>query len=661
MRKKYYAIKKGIKTGIVESWEACQQLVHGYPGAIFKSFNLLEDATKYLEDNLDELPSQELGDQDAIIYSDGGFNQQILRVGYGAIIFTKNNKYELFGSTTKWLDFQNVSGEILAITESLNFLINNHYKHITIYHDYSGLAKFASGEWKAKNAVTKWYQENLQKYSLVAKINFIHVKGHAGNFYNEEVDRLVRNSYDTEETIINVARNSQNNRPKAEPALIKEIISKNLNFTLPDPCSNVILITGRAGTGKSTLIKKLEADFTEHNINTCLGAPTGISAININGSTIHHLFHLKTGLLEVEEQKNTQNEEKIYAKMDVLILDEISMVRVDVMESINRKLQLALKNDSAFGGIVVILFGDLYQLPPIVNEREVIRYDNNVTIGVLQYLNETFGGIYFFNAPVLVETKIIAIELNQVYRQTDLNFIRILDHLRMGNILDSDLQELNKRRLIPKNSQILHLTTTNQSANLINNKALEQIKEESQCYEASFDGSFEEEPFKSLKELKLKVGAQVMLLKNTSKYQNGTIGEIVALAKNIITIKCADEILNIERTKWEKYEYRYNAQESRLIKVVQAVFEQFPLKLAWAITIHKSQAQSFEEVYLDLSSQTFTTGQAYVGLSRCRSLEGLYLKNNLRPQDIMVDANITNYLEKLKVQQCYYVMQGENK
>jgi ATP-dependent DNA helicase PIF1 len=395
-------------------------------------------------------------------------------------------------------------------------------------------------------------------------------------------------------------------------------------------------ITGRAGTGKSVLLKYF-VDNTSKNV--AVVAPTGVAALNVSGQTIHSFFKFPPELQNLNEIKVDFRTKEILKHLDTLVIDEISMVRADLMEAMNIKLQLAKGSGLPFGGVQLVMFGDLYQLPPIVEDGQLGRF-----------FDHNFGGVYFFNAPIFKELEYRILELNQVFRQSEQKFIDILNAIRTGTHTQETLNILNERTkvFLPKSGFII-LAGHNATVSSINNKKLGEIKGEEKVYIAEITGEMNEKSFPTDKELRLKVGAQVMLLKNDRqkppRWVNGTLGIVTKLTDDIIRVSINGVEHTISQESWDSVRYFYDHETRKIKKEVVSSFRQFPLKLAWAITIHKSQGQTYKCVAIDISNRAFATGQTYVALSRCESLDGLYLLSPIKQEDIMIDPEVREFLK----------------
>lgn len=391
-------------------------------------------------------------------------------------------------------------------------------------------------------------------------------------------------------------------------------------------------ITGKAGTGKSTLLQALKKD-NHKNLVVC--APTGVAALNVGGQTIHSLFGIPIKFVTPLNVKISNKTKKLLKKINMLIIDEISMLRADMLDLIDFILRQAKESALPFGGVQVIVFGDLYQLPPVINEQEV-----------KDYLAENYQGIYFFFSQVWREAGFNYYELETIYRQKDSQFKDILNEIRKGDSPFQALNALNQRMLSKFDaSQIdnpITLCSTNRIADEINFSKLAELEGQEYLYSADIDQEFDKGAYPTEEELKLKIGAQVILIRNDvqKRWVNGTVAKIFMLKANEVKIDIDGEIHTIRRETWEKIRYAYDEESETVQEKVVGSFRQFPLKLAWAITIHKSQGKSFDNVILDLGNRAFAHGQTYVALSRCRSLEGLFLKRPITKRDIIVDPAV---------------------
>ena len=414
--------------------------------------------------------------------------------------------------------------------------------------------------------------------------------------------------------------------------------------------NDCMYITGRAGSGKSYLL-----DFFVKNTHKSVAvvAPTGVAALNIGGQTIHSFFALDIGVQNIAEirKKGVWGKLKeILSRIDTLIIDEASMVRVDIVEAINVKLQCANESKEPFGGKQVILFGDLYQLPPVVEPQ------------VNRYLTAEYGNVFFFNAPVFERLALTVYELKTVFRQKDAAFVGILNDIRIGKVTDNELEVLNccsgSRPKNQRNHAVV-LTPRNEVVARINQEKLAQLRGPEYIYKAEITGDFKHSPYPTEPELRLKVGAQVMMLKNDSgdtqhgenqgrRWVNGTLGVISDLGEDFIKVMINKVEHSIDRATWEKNVYEYDADKKKLTSHPVATFTQFPVRLAWALTIHKAQGQTYQAVEVNLEGGTFDAGQAYVALSRCVSMDELYLTHPISRNDIIVKQEVANFMDRHK-------------
>ena len=401
-------------------------------------------------------------------------------------------------------------------------------------------------------------------------------------------------------------------------------------YNLMEYSKQNIFITGKAGAGKTTLLEYFRNNSKK---NFVILASTGISAIKAKGKTIHSFFLFPPRILINEKIKRLRS--KVISKIDTILIDECSMIRCDVLDAIDQSLRLNRNSNKSFGGIQIILLGDLHQLPPVIRENEREIFNNFYPVGH-----------YFFNANCFEESNIKTYELTKVFRQKDKNFINILNNIRSGKVNDNDLEVLNNR-VINQNSDIpsetIILSPTNKRVDSINNLNLQNINSETFSYKASENGDFKEKPADEI--LELKVGAQVMLIKNDFKspkrWVNGSIGVVTQLTENSIHLKIKNKIYKIKQDTWEKFDYLI--KDGQVVHEVVATFTQYPIKLAWAVTIHKSQGQTFEKAIIDLDRGSFAPGQTYVALSRVTSMDGLFLTRKINVSDVVFDKNIENY------------------
>lgn len=402
-------------------------------------------------------------------------------------------------------------------------------------------------------------------------------------------------------------------------------------------------LTGKAGTGKSTFLKYAVENSTKKIV---VVAPTGIAAINVGGVTIHSFFQfpLRPLLPEDEDIKLfLKNSEKrnIISAMDTLIIDEISMVRADIIDAIDFSLRQNSDNPSQpFGGKQIVFVGDIFQLEPVTV----------ISTGEQKIFNEFYSSRYFYHAKVFDKINLFTVELQKVYRQRDSGFIELLDKVRLKNITQSDIEILNRRVIsendIHQKNFTIFLTTKNDLADSVNNQKISKLETKAFKYYADVSGEFDESKYPTEAELILKEGAQVIFIKNDidKRWVNGTIGRIDKLTESSIDVKLeSNEIYSVDKRAWESIKYVYNRKKKKIEKEIVGTFIQYPLKLAWAITIHKSQGLTFEKVVIDFGDGTFASGQAYVALSRVKSFEGLNFKSKLCTADIIIDKEIIDF------------------
>lgn len=416
-----------------------------------------------------------------------------------------------------------------------------------------------------------------------------------------------------------------------------------------------IFLTGKAGTGKTTFLHRIRTESLKRLV---VVAPTGVAAINAKGVTVHSFFQMAFGpILPVGAQVQGQdpsnpsqkkfNRKKIdiIKSMDLLIIDEISMVRADLLDGIDQVLRKYKDRSKVFGGVQVLMIGDLQQLSPVVKERE------------WSLLRQYYSTAYFFSSKAFQESNAVSIELTHIYRQKNAEFIGILNEIRNNSISDRSLETLNER-FLPlfkpgKNEGYITLTTHNDRANEMNGSKLLELKVKSKFFEAQITGDFPEHIYPTHYDLELKLGAQVMFIKNDSsiekRYYNGKIGKIIGFEDNQILVRCPEDEFDIvtEVETWDNLKFTLNPENNQIEEQVKGQFSQIPLKLAWAITIHKSQGLTFEKAILDVTS-SFAHGQTYVALSRCKTLEGIVLKRKIEKSSIIHDNRILSFTKDVE-------------
>jgi ATP-dependent DNA helicase PIF1 len=420
-----------------------------------------------------------------------------------------------------------------------------------------------------------------------------------------------------------------------------------------------VFVTGRAGTGKSTLLSHLTAN-TEKSFAVC--APTGVAALNVGGVTIHSLFTFPLGLLgEVDIGKHLSRRTRDVLKaLDMLVIDEVSMVSADLMDAMDRAMRIARgRRNLPFGGAQVVMFGDPYQLAPVPPRDPQER----------AYMAENYQSGWFFDAHVWRDAGLERFELSEIFRQADSNFKEILNAIRDGSVTQDMLDVLNKAgNRFPPHSDVIKLATINETVNSVNHQRMALIESEPKLFRATYSEGAANAFGRVLPaetDLYLKVGAQVMFIKNddsgsknsagvtTRRWVNGTIGRVTALPKSgLVVVDVDGEVLEVGPSTWEKvrYEVEEDFDEATgkvkevLVPITLAEFKQIPLRLAWAVTVHKSQGQTYDEVQIDMGRGAFSPGQTYVALSRVRALEGLYLTRAITLRDVMVDADVVRFM-----------------
>ena len=408
-----------------------------------------------------------------------------------------------------------------------------------------------------------------------------------------------------------------------------------------------IFLTGKAGTGKTTFLRNLAANTYKRMV---IVAPTGVAAINAGGVTIHSFFQLPFGpivpdgqSLSLVSNKISKTKLKIMRSLDLLVIDEISMVRADLLDAVDAVLRKVRRSSDAFGGVQLLMIGDIQQLAPVARQNE------------WELLQPYYKSVYFFDSHVLRNNPYICVELNHIYRQNDEDFIGILNQVR-NNKLDKKSADLLNQRFIPDfnpkdKDGYITLTTHNSQADEINEQKLKEIKSKTLTFEAEINGIFPENAYPTKEVLELKVGAQVMFVKNdpspAKEYYNGRIGKIISYNKDEgLVVQCDNDIINVTPVQWQNFEYTLNEKTNEIEEKEIGSFTQIPLRTAWAITIHKSQGLTFDKVILN-AEMAFTHGQVYVALSRCTSLKGLVLKSKIQNNVLFNDNTINAFVDRI--------------
>lgn len=408
-----------------------------------------------------------------------------------------------------------------------------------------------------------------------------------------------------------------------------------------------VFLTGKAGTGKSTFLKYICAETKKKYI---ILAPTGIAAVNVGGMTMHSFFKMPLKPLIPDDpdysprkirktMKLPKEKVNIIKELDLIIIDEISMVRADMIDFMDKVLRIYSNNmREPFGGKQLLLVGDIFQLEPVVTSdmRDILRH--------------YYTDFFFFNAHAFNAIKIVPIELKKIYRQTDSSFISLLDKIRVNKASEPDIQMINQRYKPNYNENsgnfAITLATRRDTVDSINEMHLAEIKAEEHTFVGKIEGTFPLQNLPTSQELTLKIGAQVIFIRNdrNQRWINGTIGKVSEIGDDYIEVELENgKKYSLQPEQWENMQYEYDEKEKRIKETILGVFEQFPVKLAWALTIHKSQGLTFNKVIIDISGGAFSSGQTYVALSRCTSIEGITLRQPIRLRDIIVNRSVVEF------------------
>lgn len=404
--------------------------------------------------------------------------------------------------------------------------------------------------------------------------------------------------------------------------------------------SNNYFLTGNAGTGKSTLVNYFR---THTKKKVAVLAPTGLAAINVRGQTIHSFFHFPPRMLTQETVHRIKYNSRLFKQLDTIVIDEASMIRADMLDAIDWFLRKHGKDKNLpFGGIQLILVGDLFQLPPVLTYSE------------MSVFSQLYTSPYFFSAQAYQQSDFQTLKLTKIFRQHDEHFISVLNQIRYGDVSMEALEPINKR--VQKKASFfttqipVTLATTNKVVQEINTSRLATINKDEHTFTATIENEFpqQEAYFPVEMDLKLKEGARVMFVKNGGTWVNGSLGVVHKLEKNQILVKMdvSNEVISVPLEEWEHVRYEYNETTETVEASVLGRLKQYPLRLAWAITVHKSQGMTFDTVKIDYSKSPFTHGQTYVALSRCRTLDGLTLTKDIYPNDVIVDQRVIEFMRK---------------
>jgi len=421
---------------------------------------------------------------------------------------------------------------------------------------------------------------------------------------------------------------------KLNPGFVKAL-------DLMENSSRNVFITGGAGTGKSTLLQFFTS-VTKKNVAVL--APTGVAALNVKGETIHSFFRFKPGVTVDSIEKLSKSGSVKYKSVDVIVIDEVSMVRADLLDCVDRFMRFNGRSENApFGGVQMIFIGDLYQLPPVVGEGEERMFKD-------YYKSE-----YFFDSKVFKNLSFDFVELEENYRQEDAGFIRILNAVRSDRVSEAQLEALNKRveSDFKAGGSNVFLVPTNALAERINNASLRMLYGREFCFNAVLEGSFNKGELPAKERLVLKRGAQVMFLNNDEgkRWVNGSVGVVCSISayKTFIGVRLADgREVEVEPHTWKLFKFSYDSKSKRLVSEVAGRFTQYPLALAWALTIHKSQGKTFDRIVLDVGDGMFANGQLYVALSRCKTMNGVVLKRKIEREHVFSDWRVAKFLKEVR-------------
>ncbi len=416
-------------------------------------------------------------------------------------------------------------------------------------------------------------------------------------------------------------------------------------FEVMNETTEHVFISGNAGTGKSTLLEFFKSKTAK---KMAVLAPTGVAAVNVKGQTIHSFFGFKPSVTVGTVRKLNQEKQDLMCALDCIVIDEISMVRADLMDCIDHALRMNRDIDKPFGGVQVIVIGDLFQLPPVLTEEERFLFE-------MEYTSP-----FFFSAHVMQGLELRYIELKKIFRQDDQTFIDLLNRIRNKDVTKDDITAWNERHdpyYDPTDAEgLVHLTTTNYMADKRNELELKKLKNKEWKFKAKAQGATDSKRMPAPESLVLKEGSQVMFTSNdpTKRWVNGTLGVITAIRPKGLQKNAADievkltngKTVTVEQFTWNTYEFAHNVKSGAVEAEVTGSYTQYPLTLAWAVTIHKAQGKTFDRIFLDMGRGAFAHGQLYVALSRCTTLEGIVLRQPFSSRDVIIDPQVMEFVKE---------------
>jgi len=697
---KFYAVKKGRNTGVFTDWLEVEPLILRFKGAIYKAFSTREQAEAYLKESSNNDEPMDLFHRPMHqVFIFGGYEPIDKSIFYGTLIINREqeNVFTFANVITDQPTTTPFMGEIFAIKEAMKWLDKNGVRETMIHYSYEGIKQWATGGWEAKVDVAIDYV-NFMKSNLNTKIEWVHQDSKLTLKWQSQLQEEVTDKLDELNQKKHETKRSADIKTLTDLGLFSEQRERN------DCLKRVVFITGKAGTGKSHFIKSLMTRLNE----VVVLAPTGLAALQVKGQTIHSFFNLPTHYIDQADLNRAwifSHQLTYLFHLQILIIDEVSMVRVDLLDNIDRILRLAKNRNLPFGGIYVILVGDLFQLPPII-QNEIIETNlhdeskQNIEIelsipldfkerksqpeeidNLHEWILNIYGGIHFFNAPVFKESKLFVIELMKIYRQEDPLFIETLGHIRDGNFTSKDLNQFLP--CLNRTMKGIIVSTTRKSVGQLNQTFFDKLPQQIHELKGKIVYLNDEKiPIDLPNEeiLQLKEGTQVIMIANFKVkgffgekwINNGTIGVITKIERiestnyptqtlnhldqmpsfvSKVFVEFADENKNFGAIEipiytWPFYKYIYNQEEKKLDHVVYAAYSQLPLIPAWAITIHKSQGLSFDQITINLDDNPFSTGQLYVALSRARKLDGIALSRALLSTDVKVDQKVIQFFKQ---------------